>query len=75
MNGKINCRYNDEGAWCRCKEVKRSLFGLGVRLCVEFPPGARSSKTCEFKVPFPRPAPPPAMPPAAAPRLRTAARG
>ena len=30
---KVNCIHNDQGAWCKHKEVKRSLWGLGARIC------------------------------------------
>jgi len=33
---KINCKFNDSGAWCRCKQVKRSLKGFGARCCMEY---------------------------------------
>lgn len=36
MQKKINCKYNDSGAWCTNKNIKRSLFGIGARCCVEF---------------------------------------
>lgn len=35
MKLKINCKHNDNGAWCTNKNVKRSLFGLGARVCCE----------------------------------------
>jgi len=52
---KINCKYNDRGAWCTNKNVKRSLFGIGARCCSEF-----NDKECELleikvkKGPFPK---------------------
>lgn len=36
--GNINCVWNDRGAWCKNKNIKRSLFGFGVRSCIEYPP-------------------------------------
>ena len=33
----INCTYNDNGAWCKNKNIKRSLFGIGARCCVIYP--------------------------------------
>lgn len=36
MQKKVNCKYNDRGAWCTNKNIKRSLFGIGARCCVEF---------------------------------------
>jgi hypothetical protein len=53
---KINCKYNDRGAWCKNKNIKRSLFGIGVRCCVEYP---HENKSCESKIKFPRPILPP----------------
>jgi len=57
----INCIYNDKGAWCTNKEIKRSFLGLGARCCVEYPMNA---KKCKFKIRFERPKrtcfPPPA---------------
>ena len=44
MQRKINCKYNDQGAWCTNKNVKRSLFGIGARCCTEF-----NDKECELK--------------------------
>ena len=41
---KINCKYNDSGAWCTNKDVKRSLFGIGARCCSE-----HNDKKCELK--------------------------
>jgi len=35
---KINCTYNDNGAWCKNKKVKRSMWGLGARCCILYPP-------------------------------------
>lgn len=32
----INCKWNDRGAWCENENVKRSLFGIGARCCVEY---------------------------------------
>ena len=40
----INCIYNDESAWCTNKNVKRSLFGIGVRCC-----RAYDGETCEHQ--------------------------
>lgn len=48
---KINCIWNDQGAWCKSKSTKRSLFGIGARCCIEFD----SNKKCSWKVPFPIP--------------------
>ena len=59
----INCVYNEEGAWCTNKNIKRSLFGLGARCCVLFP---YWDGNCEhqkkFKRPNIMPPPPPPLP-------------
>ena len=44
MQRKVNCKYNDSGAWCTNKNIKRSLFGIGARYCYEF-----DDKECGFK--------------------------
>jgi hypothetical protein len=56
----INCIHSDR-AWCTNKNVKRSLFGIGARCCVEYPP---FTEKCEYKVMCPKPtAPPSPVPP------------
>jgi len=50
MNRHINCKYNDQGAWCTNKQIKRSLFGLGARCCCEY-----DDKKCEYKVEYKKP--------------------
>ena len=57
MNIKINCVHNDQGAWCTNKKVKRSLFGIGARVCCEY-----NGKKCELKEKTTRKAPPPPSP-------------
>lgn len=52
MPVSVNCQHNDGGAWCKNKLVKRSLFGIGARCCVEYPP---SRAMCAFKLQWPRP--------------------
>lgn len=44
MQRKINCKYNEKGAWCTNENIKRSLFGIGARCCTEF-----NDKKCELK--------------------------
>lgn len=44
MQKKINCKYNDQGAWCNNKNIKRSLFGIGARCCSEF-----NDEKCDLK--------------------------
>ena len=53
---KVDCVYNDKGAWCNNKNVKRSLFGIGARVCVKYPP---SKKSCDFIKRHKRPILPP----------------
>ncbi len=52
MGININCTHNDQGAWCKNLEVKRSLFGLGARCCVEYP---FSKTVCPLKNQHARP--------------------
>ena len=52
----INCKHNEDGAWCKCRNVSRSLFGLGARCCLVY-----DGKHCEWREEVPKPnAPPPA---------------
>lgn len=44
MKVKVNCKHNNEGAWCTNKKVKRSLFDLGARCCSDY-----ANKHCCFK--------------------------
>ena len=49
----INCKYNDSGAWCTNKNIKRSIFGIiGARCCVIFP---NLFGDCEYQEKYPRP--------------------
>lgn len=57
MDKKVNCKYNEKGAWCNNKNIKRSLFGLGARCCIEFHDGV-----CPVKEKTTRKAPPPPSP-------------
>jgi len=50
MGVNINCRQNDQGAWCRDRRVKRSLFGIGARVCRIF-----EGQLCEYQDMYPRP--------------------
>lgn len=50
----INCQYAEDGIYCTNKNVKRSLFGLGARMCME----AYRCDKCPYKVKNPRPDPP-----------------
>ena len=37
MTVKINCEFNNLGAWCKCKQVKRKWYEIGGRGCIEYP--------------------------------------
>lgn len=49
---KVNCIDNDKGAWCKNKNIKRSLWGLGARCCIEY--RNEGFKKCEYKKPYKR---------------------
>ena len=51
MMRKINCKWNNQGVWCKNKKVKRSLFGFGTRCCMEY----NSNKVCQLKELRPKP--------------------
>jgi len=55
---KINCVFNDRGAWCLHRAIKRSLFGLGARCCVNYP----YLTGCKHQKPHLRPKCPPPAP-------------
>ena len=46
----VNCIYNDKSAWCKHKGIKKSMFGIGARVCVEV-----DGKQCTLKQTHPRP--------------------
>jgi len=60
MNIEVNCIYNDEGCWCKNRAIKRSLWGLGARMCID---AGRLRATCEIREEYPKPASPPPPPP------------
>ena len=33
---KINCKYNNLGAWCKCDQVKRKWYHIGGKECIEY---------------------------------------
>jgi len=37
MTIKIDCKFNNLGAWCKCKQVKRKWYEMGGRGCIEYP--------------------------------------
>ena len=50
---RINCKSNDGGFWCKDLRVKRSLLGIGKRMCL-----LAENKECPFRERFPQsPAP------------------
>ncbi len=51
----INCIYTDRGAWCKNKNIKRSVFGLGARCCIEYPTIDHSVGACSYKEEHPKP--------------------
>ena len=61
MGTKINCIYSDHGIWCKNKKIKRSVWGLGARICKEFP--ALNGVICEHKIKYQRPIGVPPLPP------------
>lgn len=43
---KVNCKYNEKDTiCCTNKNIKRSLFGIGARMCIKF----QSVTKCEFE--------------------------
>lgn len=56
----INCKHNDDHAWCTNKNIKRSLFGIGAGCCKIYPYGKESD--CEYNEKFPSPIAPPPSP-------------
>jgi len=67
MGININCKHNNQGAWCRNKKVKRSLFGIGARCCVEYP---YNNGVCEHKEEYTFKFRPPSVPPSVPPSQR-----
>jgi len=58
---KIDCEFNDRGAWCKNENVKKSIFGFGARCCLIYP---YDNYFCSYKKRHskPRPGPPPPIP-------------
>lgn len=48
METQIKCKYN-KGIGCSCPNVKRTLWGMGARLCVEIENNRITSTKCQFK--------------------------
>jgi len=59
--GSYNCIYYETmGARCTNKKIKRGLFGIGPRLCIEDPQRIIMIKEkCQYKEKYPRPSTPP----------------
>ena len=41
-----HCLHSDNSAWCKNKNIKKSLFGLGARCCKIYP--SLDENKCEF---------------------------
>ncbi len=50
MQIKINCRKSKDGIWCKDPKVKRSLFGIGTRMC-----RLAQGKQCAYQDKLPKP--------------------
>lgn len=62
VNININCIYNDQGAWCKNKAIKKSWWGIGARECIEFQRMLRGYgilEECQYREGYPKPPPPP----------------
>jgi len=46
----VNCIFNDDDAYCNNKNIKKSLWGIGARICKEF-----GDEECNWKIEYPRP--------------------
>ena len=57
---RVNCQWNDQGTFCTNKEIKRSLFGLGSRYCIEH--DVLNRRQCRLRKPRPKPIAPPSPP-------------
>ena len=50
MVHSVNCKANDQGAWCKDRRIKRSIWGIGARVCLVF-----EGKACPYQDKYPRP--------------------
>lgn len=50
MRININCRKIRDGIYCKDTRVKRSLFGIGPRMCLEI-----DGKRCPYREPHTKP--------------------
>jgi hypothetical protein len=56
MFKNINCIFAENpGGYCKNKNIKRSLFGLGPRICKIYWKNSFDSNKCEFRKKIPRP--------------------
>jgi len=46
MHINNHCLHSDNTAWCKNKNIKRSLFGIGARCCKIYP--YMDESKCEF---------------------------
>jgi hypothetical protein len=53
MNIKNPCIHSDNDAWCKNKNIKRSLFGIGARCCVVYTQINKSN--CKYYEAMPKP--------------------
>lgn len=51
MQINVNCVSNRDGAWCNDKRVKRSLWGMGARCCIEY---NGKHGECPYRVSYPK---------------------
>lgn len=53
MSGKrVNCVYNDHGAWCKNKKTPRAFYVFGARCCALY---HDDDATCDLRVMTKRP--------------------
>lgn len=73
MNYSINCIYNKQGHWCTNPLIKRSLLGIGPRMCNQKPFAPYS--TCGHQVKHEKPSCKTPMPPCKPPRPANVGKG
>ncbi len=54
MQVNVNCQYNNDRYRCKNERVRRSLFGLGPRICIDYP----REQGCQYRIEYQRPDPP-----------------
>ena len=50
MQINVNCKMNDNKAWCKDTRVKKSFFGLFARVC-----SVHNGEDCPYQDPHSRP--------------------